>query len=218
MSKTILEIKNLQIAVEGKKVLGGFDLQIKEGEVGALMGPNGSGKSSIAMTLLGNKNYEVSDKSKITFLGKDLLSLSVDERARAGLFVAWQSPVMIPGLSVFNFCKSISKPKGTLVEYKKQIEEFLRKVRLPKEYVSRGVNEGFSGGERKRLEMLQLFLLKPKLAVLDEIDSGLDREGVLILSEIIAELSKEGTALLIISHNTKLIEKLGITQTWTTTN
>ncbi len=218
MTKSILDIKNLQITVEEKVVLAGFNLSIKEGEVVALLGPNGSGKSSVAMTLLGNSNYKVSDASKIQFLGKDLKQLSVDERAKVGLYIAWQNPVSIPGVTVFNFCKSITTQTGTLVEFKKYLEDLLVKVELPKEYIGRGVNEGFSGGERKRLEMLQLLLLSPKLAVLDEVDSGLDTKGVQILAEVVNELKAKGTSFLLITHNTKLTDKVKVDQVCTTTN
>ena len=218
MTESILDIKNLQITVEEKVVLEGFNLSIKAGEVVALLGSNGSGKSSVAMTLLGNSNYKVSDVSKIQFLGKDLKQLTVDERAKAGLYVAWQSPIAIPGVTVFNFCKSITTQTGTLVEFKKYLEELLVKVGLPKEYLSRGVNEGFSGGERKRLEMLQLLLLAPKLAVLDEVDSGLDTKGVQILAEIVNELKAKGTSFLLITHNTKLTDKVKVDQVCKTTN
>jgi Fe-S cluster assembly ATP-binding protein len=218
MTKSILDIKNLQISVEDRSVLDGFDLQIKEGQVIALLGPNGSGKSSIAMALLGNPNYKVAATSRIEFVGKDIKQLSVDERAKAGLYVAWQNPVSIPGVTVFNFCKSISTQTGTLVEFKKYLEELLVKVGLPQEYISRGVNEGFSGGERKRLEMLQLLLLSPKLAVLDEVDSGLDSKGVQILAEIVNELKEKGTSFLLITHNTKLTDKVKVDQVCKTTN
>lgn len=218
MTKSILDIKNLQITVDGKVVLDGFNLSIKEGEIVVLLGPNGSGKSSVAMTLLGNSNYKVADASKIQFLGKDLKRLNIDERARVGLYVAWQNPVSIPGVTVFNFCKSITTQTGSLVEFKKYLEELLIKVGLPKEYISRGVNEGFSGGERKRLEMLQLLLLSPKLAVLDEVDSGLDIKGVQILAEIVNELKAKGSSFLLITHNSKLTEKVKVDQVCTTTN
>lgn len=218
MTKSILDIKNLQISVEDRFVLDGFDLQIKEGQVIALLGPNGSGKSSVAMALLGNPNYKVADTSRIEFLGNDLKQLSVDERAKAGLYVAWQNPVSISGVTVFNFCKSITSQTGTLVEFKKYLEDLLVKVGLPQEYLSRGVNEGFSGGERKRLEMLQLLLLSPKLAVLDEVDSGLDSNGVQILAEIVNELKEKGTSFLLITHNTKLTDKVKVDQVCKTTN
>ncbi len=218
MTKSILDIKNLQISVEDRSVLNGFDLQIKEGQVIALLGPNGSGKSSVAMTLLGNPNYKVADTSRVEFLGKDIKQLSVDERAKAGLYVAWQNPVSIPGVTVFNFCKSITSQTGTLVEFKKYLEDLLVKVGLPQEYLSRGVNEGFSGGERKRLEMLQLLLLAPKLAVLDEVDSGLDSKGVQILAEVINELKEKGTSFLLITHNTKLTDKVKVDQVCKTIN
>lgn len=212
MSESILEIADLEIEIAGKVILKDFNLEVAKGQVVAIVGPNGSGKSSLAMTLLGDSRYLVHEKSKIFFCDKDLLAMSVDERARAGLFVSWQNPITVPGISVFNFCKSITKWTGTMVDLKKFIEEKLVRVGLPKEYVSRALNEGFSGGERKRLELLQLLVLEPKLAVLDEIDSGLDTKGVEILMDVIEEMKVKGTSFVVITHSNKLIEKIKIEQ------
>lgn len=192
-----------------------------KGEIHALMGPNGSGKSSLVNAMLGNPNYKV-EGGEVEFMGQSLLDLTSDERARAGLFVAWQTPVMIPGVSVFSLCKAsyeaMGKKIGKLTEFKLKLEKLAEKVGLPAEYVSRSVNEGFSGGERKRLELLQLLLLKPKLAILDEIDSGLDSAGVKILVKIMQEMQKEGASFLLITHNKKILDEVEIKQVWTTIN
>lgn len=222
MSKNRLDISGLQIAVEGKVVLNDFSLQIEAGEVAALIGANGSGKSSLAHALMGDSRYQILDSSIVQFGGVDLLQMSVEERAKAGLFLAWQTPVSIPGMSVFSLCKASYEAHGKkiakLTEFKAKLEMLAKRVGLSKEYIARSVNEGFSGGERKRLELLQLLLLQPKLAILDEIDSGLDLNGVKILIQIVQEMSERGTSFLIISHNSKLIEKLGIKKTWKTIN
>lgn len=213
----MLSIKNLEIKVEGKTVISDFSIEVEAGEVVALTGPNGSGKSSIAMTLMGSAQYIV-DSGEIIFDGVDLLKLSMDERARIGLFVSWQNPISIPGVSIFSFCKALQKTTTSLTDFKKYLEELAEKVGLPKEYVLRNVNEGFSGGERKRLELFQLLLLKPKLAILDEIDSGMDTDGIKILGKIIKEMKNSGTSFVIITHNNQLIKELEIERVWKTTN
>lgn len=221
MKNVLLEILNLGVSVDSKIVLRDFSMKISEGEVVALMGANGSGKTTLAQVLMGNSKFKIQN-SKVTFEGKDLLAMSADERSRAGLYSAWQNPVTIPGVSVFNLCKSSYEAHGykilKLVEFKQKLEELAVKVGLTKEYVSRGVNEGFSGGERKRLELLQLLLLKPKLAILDEIDSGLDSDGVKILIDIVAEMRQVGTAFVIITHSKKLAKDIGVEAIWKTTN
>ncbi|KKU45482.1 MAG: Iron-regulated ABC transporter ATPase [Microgenomates group bacterium GW2011_GWA2_46_7] len=218
----MLKITNLTVTVLGKQVLSEMDLQIGVGEVHVLMGVNGSGKSSLAMTLMGDSRYQISDASKVQYLGQDLLKLSSDERARVGLYVSWQNPTAIPGVSVFNLCKASYGAMGNkidkLIDFKKKLEELALTVGLTREHINRNVNEGFSGGERKRLELMQLLLLKPKLAILDEIDSGLDREGLKIVREIVSEIKEEGRSALIITHNEKLLEKMVITKIWKITN
>jgi len=227
MKNVLLEIANLEVSVDSKIVLRNFSIKVNEGEVVALMGNNGSGKSSLANALLGNPKYEIRN-SKVTFDGKNLLAMSADARSRAGLYSAWQNPVTIPGVSVFNLCKSsyeaLRQAQGKLSEYKslvelkEKLEELAVKVGLTKDYVSRNVNEGFSGGERKRLELLQLLLLKPKLAILDEIDSGLDSDGVKILIKIVMQMKQAGTAFVIITHSKKLAKDMGVDAIWKTTN
>ena len=227
MKNVLLEIANLEVSVDSKIVLRNFAIKVNKGEVVALMGNNGSGKSSLAMILMGNPNYKIPEnqntkESKVEFEGKNLLKMTTDERARAGIFVAWQNPVTIPGVTVFNLCKSSYEAHGykipKLVELKQKLEELAVKVGLTKDYVSRNVNEGFSGGERKRLELLQLLLLKPKLAILDEIDSGLDSDGVKILIKIVTQMKQAGTAFVIITHSKKLAKEIGVEAIWKTTN
>lgn len=222
MKRVLLEITNLEVSVDSKIVLRDFAMKVSRGQIVALMGANGSGKSSLAMTLLGDARFQTLDSSRAQLEGEDLLKMSTDERARAGLFVAWQNPVAIPGVSVFSLCKASYEARGNkiekLIDFKKNLEELAVRVGLTKEYVSRNVNEGFSGGERKRLELLQLLLLKPKLAILDEIDSGLDSGGVKILIKIVTQMKQEGTAFVIITHSKKLAKDMGVDAIWKTTN
>jgi Fe-S cluster assembly ATP-binding protein len=218
MSKALLEIDSLSVMVESKMVVDGLKLQIAKGEVVILTGDNGSGKSSLTMTLMGDSRFAPQSGSQVSFEGNDLLKMSPDERSSRGLFVAWQNPIAIPGVSVFSLCKTIYEVQGNkineLVAFKNLLEQMAEKVGLPKGYIGRNVNEGFSGGERKRLELLQMLLLKPKLAILDEIDSGLDGQGVEILAKIIGETKREGTSFLLITHNKKLLKDVVVDKTW----
>ncbi len=217
----MLSVKNLSVKVEDKVVLRDMNLEIGEGEIHALMGPNGSGKSSLANVLMGNSNYVI-ESGKIFFESKNLLTMNSDERARKGLFIAWQNPVMIPGVSVFSLCKASYEAQGKtiekLTEFKQKLEALAQRVGMNKDYVGRNVNEGFSGGERKRLELLQLLLLEPKLAVFDEIDSGLDSAGVKILIKIMQDRHKAGTGFLLITHNKKILDELDVEKVWMITN
>lgn len=210
MSTRLLKVQNLHVTVQNKSVLNGIDLQIETGEVIALMGANGSGKSSLAMTLMGDPNYKVVDGSSVDFLGNNLLAQSVDERAKAGLFVTWQSPISIPGVSVFSLSKASYEAHGhkinELVAFKQKLEELAAIVGLPKEYIARNVNDGFSGGERKRLELMQLLLLKPKLVILDEIDSGLDVDGLKMVSDVVNKMRVNGTTFILITHYKRLLD------------
>ncbi len=216
----LLTVRNLTATIDGRVVLTELNLEIGRGEVQAIIGPNGSGKTSLAQALMGDSRYKILDSrmSKITFDKKNLLAMTVDERARAGLYVAWQNPMTIPGLNVFNLCKTEYEARGkkieSVVEFKREIEKLLTRVGLPKEYVGRGINEGFSGGEKKRLELLQLLLLRPKLAILDEIDSGLDEEGRGLVAAAVNQLREEGTSLIIISHYSDLLKKMEVDKVW----
>lgn len=219
MKPPLLQISNLQVSVEGKSVIEGLGLEVRPGEVIVITGANGSGKSSLAMTLLGDVRYNVATNQRtneptILFDGKDLLGMTIDERARAGVFVAWQNPVSIPGVSVFSMCKTSYESRGNkldkLVEFKQKLDELVVKVGLAKEYISRDVNGGFSGGERKRLEIMQMLLLGPKLVILDEIDSGIDVTGLKVVVRVVHEMKKLGTAFVLITHNENLLSKINV--------
>lgn len=218
MTNALLSVEHLQVTVVGKVVLDNLRFEVDRAKVIALLGANGSGKSSLAMALLGDSRFQIQELSRVSLDDKDLVKMSVDERAKAGLFVAWQSPITIPGISVFSLAKAAYESRGKKIEkltaFKQKLEDLAGQVGLPKEYVSRSVNEGFSGGEKKRLELLQLLLLQPKLAILDEMDSGMDSDGVKRLIGIVKEMKATGTSFILITHNKKLLGQLPIDQTW----
>ena len=218
MNKPLLEIVDLQVSVEGRLVVQASNFKIETGEIVVLLGVNGSGKSSMTQALMGDAKYQTDPQNRVDFAGRELLSMSPDERAKAGLFVAWQNPISIAGLTVFSLCKASYEARGLkiekLTEFKQLIENLAVKVGLPKEYVGRSVNEGFSGGEKKRLELLQMLLLKPKLAILDEIDSGLDTPGVKILVGLMGERQQAGESTILITHNKNLLNEIRVDQTW----
>ena len=209
-----LEIKDLHVSVhtdEGdKEILKGVDLTIKSGEVHAIMGPNGSGKSTLAYSIAGHPKYAVTSGS-VTLDGLDILSMKVDERARAGLFLAMQYPVEVPGVSVANFLRTaktaIDGEAPKLRTWIKDVNEALERVTLDKEFAQRNVNEGFSGGEKKRHEIAQLELLNPKFAVLDETDSGLDIDALRVVSDGVNRYSSQGDrGVLLITHYTRILQ------------
>lgn len=208
-----LVIKGLKVSVETdeakKEILRGVDLTITSGEVHAIMGPNGSGKSTLAYAVAGHPKYMI-DEGEITLDGEDVLEMSVDERARAGLFLAMQYPVEIPGVSVSNFLRtSITAIRGEapkLRDWMKEMNSAMSEIGMDPQFSERNVNEGFSGGEKKRHEILQLELLKPKIAVLDETDSGLDVDALRIVSEgINRTVEKNNTGVLLITHYTRIL-------------
>ncbi len=208
-----LEIKNLHVSVNtdqgAKQILKGVDLTISSGETHAVMGPNGSGKSTLAYSVAGHPKYEVTD-GEILLDGENVLEMSVDERARAGLFLAMQYPVEVPGVSVSNFLRTaktaISGEAPALREWVGDLKTAMKNLRMDSDFTERNVNEGFSGGEKKRHEILQLELLKPKIAILDETDSGLDVDALKIVSEGVNR-AKANTDLgvLLITHYTRIL-------------
>ena len=210
---SVLEIRDLHVTVETDQgttpILNGIDLTIKTGETHAIMGPNGSGKSTLAYTIAGHPKYTVT-QGTITFDGEDVLSMSVDERARAGVFLAMQYPVEIPGVTVTNFLRTaktaLDGEAPSIRQWTKDVKAAMKDLRMDPKFAQRNVNEGFSGGEKKRHEILQLEVLKPKLAVLDETDSGLDVDALKIVSEGVNR-AKEATNLgvLLITHYTRIL-------------
>ncbi len=208
----MLTIKNLKASVEGKEILKGIDLQINAGEVHAIMGPNGSGKSTLAHVLAGRDDYEVTAGS-ITYQGKDLLELEVDERAREGIFLAFQYPVEIPGVSTANFLKStlnvVRKEQGKEELDAMEMLQFLKKkmemVDIDPKLLKRSLNEGFSGGEKKRNEILQMAVLEPKLAILDETDSGLDIDALKVVANGVNQLRSPDRAFIVVTHYQRLL-------------
>jgi Fe-S cluster assembly ATP-binding protein len=208
-----LEIKDLHVSVDteegAKEILKGVDLTVKSGEVHAIMGPNGSGKSTLAYSIAGHPKYQVTSGS-VTLDGIDILSMSVDQRARAGLFLAMQYPVEVPGVSVANFLRTaktaVDGEAPKLRTWIKDVNEALERVTLDKEFAQRSVNEGFSGGEKKRHEIAQLELLNPKFAVLDETDSGLDIDALRVVSDGVNRYSGQGDrGVLLITHYTRIL-------------
>ena len=204
-----LEIQNLHVRIEEREILRGLNLKVQKGETHALMGPNGSGKSTLANTIMGNPVYEVTD-GKILFNGEDLTEADPDERARAGLFMAFQYPATIPGVSVANFLRMAVNAKREepikVKEFGKLLGENMELLRIDRAFTSRYLNEGFSGGEKKRAEILQLAMLKPEIAVLDETDSGLDIDALRIVSDGVNALSGPDMGSLIITHYTRILD------------
>lgn len=209
----MLNINNLQASVEGKEILKGISLKVNAGEIHAIMGPNGSGKSTLASVLAGKENYEVTG-GEVSFDGKDLIDMAPEDRAREGLFLAFQYPVEIPGVSNINFLKTalteIRAHKGlpplSSKDFLKLLKDKQELVELKTSLVNRSLNEGFSGGEKKRNEILQLAMLDPKLAILDETDSGLDIDALRIVANGVNKLRSEHNAFLVITHYQRLLD------------
>ena len=209
----MLEIKDLHASVNGKEILKGINLSIKKGEVHAIMGPNGSGKSTLSSVLVGNPAFEVT-KGSVTFEGKDLLALSPEDRSHEGLFLSFQYPVEIPGVSMVNFMRAAvneqRKYKGlpplTASEFLKLMREKRAVVELDNKLANRSVNEGFSGGEKKRNEIFQMAMLEPKLSILDETDSGLDIDALRIVAEGVNKLKTPETSCIVITHYQRLLD------------
>lgn len=214
----MLKIEDLQVEVEGKRILDGFSLEVKAGEVHAIMGPNGSGKSTLCYSLMGHPRYKITG-GRVKFLGRDLLEMKTDERARLGLFLGFQYPREVGGITFGNFLRQAANLRAKADdanakavgagEYFKIAGELLKKVDLDKKFIGRGVNEGFSGGEKKRAEIVQMAALRPKLAVLDEIDSGLDIDSMKITAGAIGEVLRETKmGMILITHYQRLLQYL----------
>jgi Fe-S cluster assembly ATP-binding protein len=203
-----LEIQNLHVRIEEREILHGVNLTVKKGETHALMGPNGSGKSTLANTLMGNPNYEVTE-GKILLDGEDLTEADPDERARAGLFMAFQYPATIPGVSVANFLRMAVNARREepikVKEFGQVLGKNMELLKIDRAFTSRYLNEGFSGGEKKRAEILQLAMLAPDFAVLDETDSGLDIDALRIVSDGVNALRDDARGFLIITHYTRIL-------------
>lgn len=212
----VLNIVDLHVSVNGKPILRGVNLRMLRGETHALMGPNGSGKSTLGLAVMGHPNYEIT-QGKIELNGQDLVEFEADQRARAGIFMAFQRPVSIPGVKLADFLRHattnvrnpVRKEGEELIamrDFRKELRSKMEHLRMDPEFARRYVNDGFSGGEMKRAEILQLAMLQPKFAILDETDSGLDADAVRLASESIAEIGRKNMGLLIITHHDKLLE------------
>lgn len=209
LQKHVLEIRNLHASVDGKEILKGLNLTVRSGEVHALMGPNGSGKSTLAYVLMGHPKYSVSS-GEILFDNENILEMSPNERAKRGLFLAFQYPVPVPGVGLFNFLRTaynaVSKKEMPPMEFKKLLDEKMRLLGLDASFSARHLNDGFSGGEKKRCEILQMALLNPKIAVLDETDSGLDIDALRIVAEGINSMSSRENGVLLITHYNRILK------------
>jgi len=215
--QNLLQVENVSVSVEENPILSGVNLNVKAGETHVLMGPNGAGKSTLGNTLMGNPHYNVTG-GRILFDGQDITNLSTDKRAAAGMFMSFQNPLEVPGISLSAFIRSAlhaqtGKPIK-LLAYKKLLESTMELLNMDPSYADRDLNVGFSGGEKKKAEILQLLMLSPKLAILDETDSGLDVDAVRTVSKGIEEYQKrENGALIIITHSTKILESLHVDRT-----
>jgi Fe-S cluster assembly ATP-binding protein len=209
-----LDIKNLHVSIEGKSILRGLNLKVEQGKVHAIMGPNGTGKSTLAYTLMGHPHYTVTE-GEIWFKDRNVLELAPDERARLGLFLAFQYPVAIPGVTVANFLRSAinarrraanPEDKGMPIpEFRRMLKEQMALLKMDPAFAGRYLNEGFSGGEKKRAEILQMATLRPEIAILDETDSGLDIDALRIVSEGVNALMNENLGVLVITHYQRLL-------------
>ncbi len=218
---SLLNVNNLTVSIEDdenlKEILHGVNIEIKKGETHVLMGPNGAGKSTLGYALMGNPRY-ITKGGEIIFDGKNIVDESADKRAKAGMFLSFQNPLEVPGLPLSSFIRNaveaVSGKRVRMMQFKKELEKNMEVLNMDKDYANRALNVGFSGGEKKKAEILQLLMLSPKLAILDETDSGLDVDAVRTVSEGVKEYQKrKDGALLIITHSTRILESLKVDYT-----
>ena len=218
---SLLNVNNLTVSIEDdenlKEILHGVDIEINKGETHVLMGPNGAGKSTLGYALMGNPRY-ITEGGEIIFDGKNIVDESADKRAKAGMFLSFQNPLEVPGLPLSSFIRNaveaVSGKRVRMMQFKKELEKNMEVLNMDKDYANRALNVGFSGGEKKKAEILQLLMLSPKLAILDETDSGLDVDAVRTVSEGVKEYQKrKDGALLIITHSTRILESLKVDYT-----
>ena len=217
MSDKLLQVKGLAAGIEEREILHGVDLEVGAGEIHVIMGPNGAGKSTLGNTIMGDPRYTVNGGT-IIFDGEDITELSTDKRSNKGMFLSFQNPIEVPGITLSNFIRtSLEQRTGEHIrvwDFKKKLESTMELLDMDKSYAERDLNVGFSGGEKKKAEILQLLMLRPALAILDETDSGLDVDAVRTVSEGIKEYKKSvGGALLIITHSTRILEALKVDAT-----
>lgn len=207
----MLEIRNLHVEVEGKEILKGINLKFKKGKIHALMGPNGSGKSTLANVIMGNPRYIIT-KGKILFDGKDITKLNPNERAKKGIFLSFQNPSEVEGVAISNFLKTaynnLNEKKLSAIEFRELLKEKLKLLKMPENFSERYLNQGFSGGEKKKSEILQLAILNPKLSILDETDSGLDIDALKTIASGIKILMNKNKTIIIITHYKRILEYL----------
>ena len=215
MSKELLRVDNVYASVDGKEILSGLSLTIREGETHVLMGPNGAGKSTLDNVIMGNPEYHI-DSGRIYFEGEDITALKTDERARRGIFMSFQTPEEVPGVTLEDFLrvsrKALTGEPLKVFAFRKELRQTMAGLQMDESYAGRYLNVGFSGGEKKKAEIVQMLTLKPKFAMLDETDSGLDVDAVRIVSEGIRRFKNETNSLLIITHNAKILEELQVDQ------
>ena len=217
MSEQLLQVKNLVVNVEDTEILHGIDLEINRGETHVLMGPNGAGKSTLGYALMGSPRYQLTN-GQIWFKGQDITEESTDKRAKAGLFLSFQNPLEVPGITLGNFLRNaLEQRTGQRIrpwEFRKELKKAMDVLQMDHSYADRDLNVGFSGGEKKKAEILQLLMLKPDLAILDETDSGLDVDAVRTVSKGIEEFQKnQQGSLLVITHSTRILESLSVDYT-----
>ncbi len=211
MTDPDLEVKDLHVEIEGKEILKGVDLEVRKGEVVALMGPNGAGKSSLGYTIMGHPNYKVT-AGQIMFKGEDIIKLPTNERAMKGLFLSFQYPSEVPGVSMANFLRTAinsrrdKKNPIPVGEFIKQLRETMKMLKIDESFMHRYLNDGFSGGEKKRAEILQMAMLRPEMAILDETDSGLDVDSLKVVAEGINRLLNPETGVLLITHYQRILD------------